>query len=745
MKRNLHNARSILNRTAKDKLGSLFQFVKFGAVGAVNTLLSYLITNVGYYGLHLHEQLSNLISFLITVFVSYLLNSRFVFRVKEGDGQPWYKALAKVYASYALTELLLMGILLFVEERLLGIPHYIATFLNLCVTVPVNFILNKFWAYRRQSRAAASLPYLLLTAVAAVCGVIWSVTNLGYDSEYQAAMAYRLLQGDQLLREMWEPHQTSAFVPALLMWIYIRLFHTTTGILLYLQVCGTLIRGALAAALYRLLRADLEKPLSYGVALLWFMIAPKDCAMPEFSNLQLWFSTLLLLCMISYLKSGRLYLLIAGALSLCMEVLAYPSCAIVLVGVWILLALYSPAKRRDLLVFTGTCALTGLAFCAYFLFSMGTDTLFACVAGMLALEPTHTSGVSARLLTYGGNLLEIGLVLLAASAAGLIAALLLKPLFLRIHPKPADSAGDSSRWRKASWMPLWTLCSGMVLLAGFLLNILSAENRYAYSVILLWMIGIGFAGRNALNEREKRLYLCGSIIGGMGFIATLILTDLPLSASVAYGLLAIVFALIPIRRRVECIPPESNRLKKGFRLCFICFIALLAFRCVCIRTPLSGKGQIYSSFSDLSVVRTGPALGIISDEAGVCIQRDSYPEWKEFIRPGDKVWIVGGVVDTLGYLYEDVEVAAPSTMSTPFYSEAVTEYWRLNPDKYPDVIVAESYMGNLSFELLSNPWFLPWLEEEYRPAYVEDGKYWKYYFRSPRTSSATSPTISSTM
>lgn len=125
-------------------------------VGVVNTVLSYLITNGSYYILHLHEQVSNLISFLITVLISYLLNSRFVFRQEEGQRQPWYRALAKVYASYALTELVLMGILLFVQERLLGIPHYIATFVNLCVTVPLNFILNKFWAYSKRDNQKTS-------------------------------------------------------------------------------------------------------------------------------------------------------------------------------------------------------------------------------------------------------------------------------------------------------------------------------------------------------------------------------------------------------------------------------------------------------------------------------------------------------------------------------------------------------------------------------------------------------------
>ena len=63
----------------------LIQFLKFGMVGAVNTILSYLITNTCYYALHLHEQISNFVSFLITVLVSFLLNSRFLLRQEESQ------------------------------------------------------------------------------------------------------------------------------------------------------------------------------------------------------------------------------------------------------------------------------------------------------------------------------------------------------------------------------------------------------------------------------------------------------------------------------------------------------------------------------------------------------------------------------------------------------------------------------------------------------------------------------------
>ena len=123
------------------------QFIKFGIIGAVNTVISYAITNGGYYLFHLHEQIANIIAFTITVFISFMLNSKFVFKDNRNE-RSFVKSLIRVYAAYSTTGLFLTAILLYIEEQVLGIPHYIATLMNLIITVPTNFILNKFWAYK---------------------------------------------------------------------------------------------------------------------------------------------------------------------------------------------------------------------------------------------------------------------------------------------------------------------------------------------------------------------------------------------------------------------------------------------------------------------------------------------------------------------------------------------------------------------------------------------------------------------
>jgi putative flippase GtrA len=124
------------------------QFIKFSIVGVINTIISYTISNIGYYIFHIHEQICNIIAFVITVFLSFILNGKFVF-MKEKDETCLWRALIKVYISYSITELFLTGLLLFIEEGKLQIPHYIATLINLAITVPLNYILNKFWAYKK--------------------------------------------------------------------------------------------------------------------------------------------------------------------------------------------------------------------------------------------------------------------------------------------------------------------------------------------------------------------------------------------------------------------------------------------------------------------------------------------------------------------------------------------------------------------------------------------------------------------
>ncbi len=134
----------------RKKIEAFVQFVKFGIVGAFNTVLTYVIVNAMFYLWGVDEQIGNIVAFIITAFISYLLNSRFVFRDTAKE-QSFWAGLIKVYISYSFTGIFLTALLLFIECDVLHIPLYIATFANIFITVPINFILNKFWAYKKKS------------------------------------------------------------------------------------------------------------------------------------------------------------------------------------------------------------------------------------------------------------------------------------------------------------------------------------------------------------------------------------------------------------------------------------------------------------------------------------------------------------------------------------------------------------------------------------------------------------------
>jgi len=130
---------------------TIIQFIKFGMVGGLNTVIGYTIVNGGFYLLHIDKYISGIISNIITIFISFLLNSRFVFHQTSDDKSAIFKTVVKVYASYLFTGMIIGAFLLtWIQCDLLGIPLSIATIINLVVTIPLNFVLNKFWVYKKN-------------------------------------------------------------------------------------------------------------------------------------------------------------------------------------------------------------------------------------------------------------------------------------------------------------------------------------------------------------------------------------------------------------------------------------------------------------------------------------------------------------------------------------------------------------------------------------------------------------------
>lgn len=141
-------------RLSDAKIEWLSQFVKFGLIGVTNTLISYgiymlVLWLMAPYNFAYDYLIGSILGFIISVLWSFYWNNKLVFTEDKGK-RSIIKSLLKTYLSYASTGIVLANILLYIFVDVMGISKVIAPFVGLLITVPLNFVLNKYWAFRKS-------------------------------------------------------------------------------------------------------------------------------------------------------------------------------------------------------------------------------------------------------------------------------------------------------------------------------------------------------------------------------------------------------------------------------------------------------------------------------------------------------------------------------------------------------------------------------------------------------------------
>lgn len=133
----------------KDDLRQLIiQFVKFGLVGVSNTVVSMAIY---YLLLWIDESLymvGSILGTILSILNAFIWNDLFVFTGNPKDFKSVMFRLGKTYISYGGTSLL-SNILLWLEVTLMGVSKVYAPIVNLLITIPLNYLINKFWTFKK--------------------------------------------------------------------------------------------------------------------------------------------------------------------------------------------------------------------------------------------------------------------------------------------------------------------------------------------------------------------------------------------------------------------------------------------------------------------------------------------------------------------------------------------------------------------------------------------------------------------
>ncbi len=136
--------------TDKASFWALFwQFFKFGLVGLSNTAVS-----MGIYYLFLWidpelYMLGSLIGTVLSIANAFVWNDLFVFSGNARDFKSVMRRLGKTYVSYGGTSIL-TNVLLWLEVTLLHISKAVAPVVNLLITIPLNFVINKLWTFHKE-------------------------------------------------------------------------------------------------------------------------------------------------------------------------------------------------------------------------------------------------------------------------------------------------------------------------------------------------------------------------------------------------------------------------------------------------------------------------------------------------------------------------------------------------------------------------------------------------------------------
>ena len=585
--------------------------------------------------------------------------------------------------------------------------------------------------------------WLLWLGVAGACLIATvKVIFVGFsaDEEYQLLLTYRLAKGDRLFREVWDTLQTSAFYGQLFTWIYLKIFHTTTGLLLFLRLCGVATQGAVSLFLFLTLKKHLKAESALLLAATFFCTYAKLVAMPEFSNLQTWGLTVML-CLLwrvmdlydradqeaSSEMCGRIderkqegngeksgskengrkrgvfaeklsrnhvnnrreaLLFILAALAFCVAVLA--SACLILIPI-VAVFLYRMKKdggvRRNL-IFWGTCLACGLAYVAGLLILDGPSDLWFGIQGLLAGDDTHASGA-----LLNGNVKGIAYL----QEAGRVCAFLV--LTLGIAALVSWILSRVKREWNRLWMPLWVgLAYGVTLFYWFV-------KKSGYEGMKLYYPVLAILGVFAYLWMKRQKILLPAVYGillGVGvFINVLCFSNVGLICNLTFLSTSALWGMVLLVAWMEKEDHEKGLTtqtgiagsKKGRKaaLGFAASLFAMAVMGTALTLNYGPSGSTILDLRSAGRMQDGPAKGTIVARQIANFYGVNEETFRTVVKEGSKVLIVTSFFHnqslTTMYMLNDAKISHYTVNSTPTYGEQLLSYWERYPERRPDCII----------------------------------------------------------
>ena len=542
---------------------------------------------------------------------------------------------------------------------------------------------------------------LLFTFAASVkmicCG--WII-----DEGYAFAIGNRLLNGDKLFRDLWELHQTSGYAVEFFLWVFRTLTGSIEGEVVFVRACGMLVHLLVSYAVYRSLKRHIPEDVSFICAIVYANLSPKQLCTPEFSNILLWTSTLVLILIDrlwsldenSPKKERILFPILTGIfLSLC--VVSYPQALLFAVFAFACILLKGKERKKNFLIVLSVCVIAAVAYMAYILSVIPLPELITTIGNMIEVDHTHAEGAS-KIVRYAGDLGITALFVTGFAVLSNLTALAFKNKKLTVP----FSLLYIFLWKFIHYMFRTDFYSIEYTFGGILFAIVIA---FIYFLI----------NRSSLIKEENRniCFLFGT--GGLFVLGTvLIACDQSVFSSAKYMSVTLV-ALLAVTMDIS-----------GKKERIITFLAVLLIVFVNIVQLGNPKNRLLNITDADARVPAGPQKWLVMERVYANKARIDYEELPALLDGADYVMITG---DAVTYLYTDAGIGNGSTIMTEDYGERFGIYWEVYPEKSPDIIAIGCYNGQVEYPE-STSWLYEYASGEFGADEVIDTTYYRLFIKN---------------
>ena len=546
------------------------------------------------------------------------------------------------------------------------------------------------------------IVYIVL-ALLTLIGIVKALfVSIDVDESYAVAQAYRLVTGDKLMYDMWEPHQFSAFLPAIFLYPFVKIFNGTDYCVIYLRMAGILIHLALGVFLFFVSQKETDAKVAALAFLVHMNFLPKWVAMPEFEVMHYWSMLAVFLLLLTADKGKKIVLYLLAGVFFGVSVLCYPS--MIPIFFIFVIAMVVRKKKEGILPFFAGTILVGLITMLVIIINVSPKELPFFISYIL-MDSSHTSGGMAyKLATYPMQLKEQGIEIAIGLGVGVVLALIYRIIQRIVWKRKIEvfSFIINILIFATVWLSLKTLF-------GYAFgdeNQFYLQSRYIVYAVLFILICIK-------DYRRFSAELWYAIIPSVFMLPMVfVITNMDSNSLYSKLFIAVMAGIIIIGKKYLVKEEKEEKGASDRILCVVCIafclLCLLSCRLFLLRVngclPVTVRAK-------LERVENGPAKGIyiLKDQANAW--NSSYEDFKDAIDSGKNVLYIGQ--EQLFYVTFVDRVATPSVQGTTAFNEMYGKYYEVFPEKYPEIVVRDA-----SFDV--NPAYYYSEENEYIFKWLED-------------------------